>query len=401
MLVTIVASSILLAGIIVCIPALVLLVEVLAGALLNLKTTAAKTHEVRLAILVPAHNESAGIEATVRHLLAHIQTADRLVVIADNCTDQTAALAVAAGASAIVRDDPLRCGKGYALDFGIRHLRSDPPDVVIIIDADCVIDSKCLDYLAQLCVRTGRPTQALYLMNAPAHASPRLQIAALAWIMKNYARPLGLLALGMPCHLMGSGMAFTWQCISRASLATGHIVEDMKLGLDMARAGIPPIFCPQAIVTSAFPTSESGMEKQRTRWEHGHLSVILKETPGLISQAIRRGRADLLALTLDLSVPPIALLVLMNLGAGIAALALALAANSWVPFWVSLFAGATLTLAVLVCWWRFGRKIVSMSRLASAAAYLIWKLPLYCRFALARQVSWIRSDRQEKSDGPQ
>ena len=400
MLVTIVESGLLVAGIIVCIPSLVLLVEILAGALPTLKTMTVKAHEVRLAILIPAHNECSGIGPTVRQLLAHTRPTDRVIVVADNCTDQTAAIAAAAGASVIVRDDPLRRGKGYALDFGVRHLRSDPPDVVVIIDADCVIDPKCLDHLAQLCVQTGRPTQALYLMNPPAHASPRLQIAALAWVMKNYARPLGLLALGLPCHLMGSGMAFTWQCISRASLATGHIVEDMKLGLDMARAGTAPIFCPHAIVTSTFPTSESGVEKQRTRWEHGHLSVIQQETRSLLSQAISRGRGDLLALTLDLSVPPLALLVLIILGLGIATLVLGLAAGAWTPFWVSLFAGATLTVAVFMCWWRFGREIVSMSRLASAAAYLIWKLPLYCRFAVARQVSWIRSDRPGKSDDP-
>lgn len=60
-------------------------------------------------------------------------------MVADNCTDDTARLASAAGAEVIERHDALLRGKGYALDFGVRHLAQQPPDVVIVVDADCQV----------------------------------------------------------------------------------------------------------------------------------------------------------------------------------------------------------------------------------------------------------------------
>jgi cellulose synthase/poly-beta-1,6-N-acetylglucosamine synthase-like glycosyltransferase len=91
-----------------------------------------------IAVLVPAHNEAAGIGATLRSIRAQLQHGDRVLVVADNCIDDTAAAASAAGAETIERHDPARRGKGYALDFGVRYLTLAPPEVVIIVDADCL-----------------------------------------------------------------------------------------------------------------------------------------------------------------------------------------------------------------------------------------------------------------------
>ena len=72
-------------------------------------------------ILVPAHNEAVGIEETVKALAAAAPSF-RIVVVADNCTDETAALARTAGAETIIREDAQRRGKGFALSFGRDYL---------------------------------------------------------------------------------------------------------------------------------------------------------------------------------------------------------------------------------------------------------------------------------------
>jgi hypothetical protein len=90
-----------------------------------------------------------------------------------------------------------------------------------------------------------RPVQSLYLMTAPCESAINHQVAEFAWRLKNQVRPLGLRALGLPCQLMGTGMAFPWDIIRSAELASGFIVEDLKLGLDLADAGHPPVFCPE------------------------------------------------------------------------------------------------------------------------------------------------------------
>ena len=234
-----------------------------------------------------------------------------MVVIADNCSDNTAAIAATEGAEVVVRTDLARRGKGYALDFGVRYLESKPPDVILIVDADCHVSPGTVDHLVRLCCKTNRPVQAIYLMQAGPEARLNMRIAEFAWLVKNKVRPEGLNRLGLPCQLTGTGMAFPWGCLSKAMLATGHIVEDLKLGLELARAGAAPLLCPQALVTSNFPTSADGIKGQRTRWEHGHLSVILSDAPRLFLDGVRRRSADLLALALDLCVPPTALLALL------------------------------------------------------------------------------------------
>ena len=87
---------------------------------------------------------------------------------------------------------------------------------------------------------------------------------------------------------MGTGMAFPWEVLRSVNLANAHLVEDLKLGLDLTLAGHPPLFCPSARVTSEFPSSVKGAGTQRRRWEQGHLDMILKNAPRTLALAIAR-----------------------------------------------------------------------------------------------------------------
>ena len=92
---------------------------------------------LRVSVVIPAHNEEAGIEATLQALRDELSFDDRVLVVADNCSDRTVELARAQNAEVIERKDPDRRGKGYALAFALEHLAQDPPDLVVILDADC------------------------------------------------------------------------------------------------------------------------------------------------------------------------------------------------------------------------------------------------------------------------
>ena len=196
----------------------------------------------RIGVLVPAHNESENLLPTIADIKAQLAPGDRLLVLADNCCDDTASVARAAGAEVVERDDLTKIGKGYALDWGIRHLSADPPSIVVLIDADCRLSAETINRLVHATSRTGRPSQAVYLMTAPAGSSINYQVAEFAWRVKNWIRPLGLHGLNLPCQLVGTGMAFPWEVIQSANLATEHLVEDLKLGLDLAAPGIRPCF---------------------------------------------------------------------------------------------------------------------------------------------------------------
>jgi len=146
--------------------------------------------------LIPAHDEEKGILATLNDIKPQLRPNDRLLVVADNCTDDTAAIAASGGAEVTVRSDPSKIGKGYALDWGINYLASNPPDIVIMIDADCRAAERVIDSLASVCEQKQRPVQSLYLMASPEGSRINHQVAEFAWRVKNWVRPLGLGALG-------------------------------------------------------------------------------------------------------------------------------------------------------------------------------------------------------------
>ena len=383
------------------VPASVLLLQLAAAWPLRVPAGSAAHPAVpgrpRLAVLMPAHNEAAGIVSAIMAVNAQLEAGDRLLVVADNCSDDTARVAAAAGAHVAQRSDTLRRGKGYALDFGVRQLEADPPEVVLIVDADCEVHAGALDRLACACIAQQRPAQALYLMRSPPGAGLKTRIAEFAWAVKNHARALGNQRLGLPCQLMGSGMAFTWAHIQAAPLASGHIVEDLQLGLDLAACGAAPSFCPQALVTSTFPASVEGLTAQRTRWEHGYLDVMVTHGPRLLRQALASGRIGLVFSALDLCVPPLASMVLVQWGVlALSGIFIALSHRA-LPFGLSLLVVAITALALALGWWRFGRAIVSLKDFLGVPAYMVGKIPMYLRALRRRQVKWVRTRRDDGS----
>jgi cellulose synthase/poly-beta-1,6-N-acetylglucosamine synthase-like glycosyltransferase len=352
----------------------------------------------RVAVLVPAHNESKGLLPTLADIRKQLYSGDRLLVVADNCTDDTAAVASTAGAEVIERRDRSKLGKGYALDWGLRHLNLDPPEFVIFIDADCRLADHAIHRLIQACAQESRPVQALYLMKAPEQSRINHHVAEFAWRVKNWVRPLGLRVLGLPCQLVGTGMAFPWDMIRAADLASGWIVEDLKLGLELALAGHPPRFCPSAVVTSRFASSARGAGIQRTRWEYGHIDTILKVAPRLLLRGIAGRRWGLVALTLDLVVPPLSLLAILVGGTlalsglvgfiGVSSAALVVSAASLMAF----------TAVLVLAWFKYGRDVLPPGEIFLIIPYVLGKFGLYRKIVSGKtEARWIRTDRT-KSD---
>jgi cellulose synthase/poly-beta-1,6-N-acetylglucosamine synthase-like glycosyltransferase len=348
----------------------------------------------RIAVLIPAHNEESGISQTLRNIQSNLIQGDRLVVVADNCTDKTAEVAQVLGSEVTVRTDPSKRGKGFALDWGLDYLAADPPDVVVIVDADCTVAGGTLRILAAVATRLDRPVQALYVMTAPARSSVGQQVGEFAWLVKNHVRPLGLKVMKLPSQLMGTGMAFPWRLIRSVSLASGHIVEDLKLGLDLAQLGSAPEFYPEVIVSSTFPASAEGIRAQRQRWEHGHIYMIGHVALPLLWKGLLRRDFRLAALSLDLMVPPISLLSFVILALLVVTgttLAFGWAERAFV---LAFFCFVLLTSSIIVAWVKFGMDTLPPKSLLRVPAYLAEKVPVYAKLIVGKGVSnWIRSDR--------
>ena len=375
-------------------------IEVLAGLPSSRRRTAQVGAIPETVVLMPAHDEARQIGGILSALFADLPPPMRVLVVADNCTDDTAALARAAGAEVVERHDPARHGKGYALAFGRDHLRARPPEVVIVLDADCRAEPGSLGRLAMMAAEQGAAVQGLYLLEPRTDAAPMVQISSFAFLVKNLVRQRGLQRIGAPIPLGGTGMAFPWPMFRDAALASGHLVEDLALSVDLAQAGHPARFEEDAAVWSDAASQEATLG-QRARWEGGFLQVARTHGLRLVGEGLRRGRPGLMWMGLHVMTPPLALLV------SIEAALLALA----VPFWIARellgdvdpFAPLALSIAVilliallvLAAWALHGQRWLRPGTLLRLPLYLMWKMALYLRLARGQGPrGWVRTERE-------
>jgi cellulose synthase/poly-beta-1,6-N-acetylglucosamine synthase-like glycosyltransferase len=382
----------------VCIPALTLLIEVVAAQWPSReKPLVQAKRTTRVAVIVPAHNESSGIIPTIEDILPQLGQDDRMIVVADNCSDDTADVAERAGARVIVRNDLQRIGKGYALGWAIDHVKDDPPDFVVFVDADCRVQSDAIARLSEVCDSLQRPVQACFLMHSSENSPINHSLAEFAFLLRNWIRPLGLKNLNLPVQLMGTGMIFPWDLIRSAPLASGHLVEDLKLGLDLAELAKAPYFYPAVRVTSEFPVTVKGTDSQRQRWVQGHIGMILKSVPRLLLRSIARRNIDLLALTLDLLIPPLSLLGLLVVGTFVVTSIAAFFGLSAASLLIATVDLVLFAAAVLLAWAKFGRDVLPGRYFLSIGPLIFRRIRLYVGLLLGRTAShWVRTDRGDR-----
>src|SRR5271168_3158776 len=162
-------------------------------------------------IIVPAHDEAAGIRKTISSLqqLSWPSALYRIVVVADNCTDATAAISRDAGATVLERQDLTRRGKGYALAHAFSWSRSTGfANAVTVVDADSAVSANLLESFAARIEAGACALQAHYgVLNATDSWRTRLMAIALGSIHKVRSRAREL--MGVSCGIRGNGWCVT------------------------------------------------------------------------------------------------------------------------------------------------------------------------------------------------
>jgi cellulose synthase/poly-beta-1,6-N-acetylglucosamine synthase-like glycosyltransferase len=364
-----------------------LLVLSVAGLLKPRRVSGAAACKTRMAVVVPAHNEEAGITRCVESLLRMECGDDEItvVVVADNCDDRTAELARAAGARVLVRGNTVERGKGYALDFAFRTLLPEGYDAFAVVDADSEIEPNFARVTADIFRAGADAVQCRYLVRNT-NDSVRTRLMSVAMEAFNVLRPRGRDRCGLSAGIYGNGFALSARTLRAVPYSAASVVEDLEYHLALVRAGRRVRFADSTAVYGDMPVAGPGVKTQRTRWEGGRFRMIAAKVPVLLRELLR-GRFALLEPCMDLLLLPLAFHLTL----------LALAAAT--PFWpvrsVAL-AGIGVVIFHLFAAIRVGGGgSSSYVALLSAPLYIVWKILLIPRLIKSSRsdAAWVRTER--------
>jgi len=270
--------------------------------------------DLRLMVLVPAHDEAALIGRCLESLLRQDYPDDlyRIVVIADNCSDDTADISAARGVGVMVRHSTTDRGKGYALRWAMDRIlgSAEPFDGFVVVDADSVADPGLLSALASVLGTGADVAQGEYLA-LDEGTSPRARLRSAAFLLFHRVRFAGRANLGLPCFLVGNGMLFSRRLIESFPWNAFSRVEDLEYSIDLRLRGIRPVFAAAARIRAPVSSAGPGARTQRLRWEGGRLEMVRSKLPLLLRSSVRDGRWDLWDAAADLAVPPLGVLTVV------------------------------------------------------------------------------------------
>ena len=393
-----------------------MLIEILAGALLALTlpgtlylavltaaslrrpaspTATVATTSLKLAIVVPAHNEGSHLLRTLRSLqvACEAQPLTQIWVVADNCSDNTADVARSAGVLVLERHNDAERGKGYALEYAFKNIPH--ADWFVVVDADTDVEAHFVSTL-RAHMQTGTAAlQCRYLVR-DALISRRGTLSEVAWAAWNVLRPRGREALGLSVGILGNGFALARSTLDQVPYTAKSIVEDVEYHILLVQHGLQVRWVDSTTVRGDMPTADAAAGAQRARWEGGRLRLALDRVPQLIWQSLTR-QPRLLDPALDLLLLPLA----MHVGLLVLALLLAL----WGTGAVALVAALSL---VVVTWHVLtGLHLIEAQQdhwraLFQVPGYIVWKLLLTTKVvkAAGRKTEWVRSEREPGQGGP-
>ena len=347
----------------------------------------------RFALLVPAHNEELVVGRLLGSLaeLAYPSELFDTWVVADNCTDSTAAVAGGGGAVVVERHDLERRGKGFALQWLLDEIgRSGRRyDAYIVLDADSVVSANLLTAMNDRLNAGARVVQGYYTV-LPLRGSPAESLRQAALALVHYLRPTAKTALGLSCGLKGNGMAFERSVLERFGWPCAGLTEDVELHLRLVAAGLRVAFAPEAVVWGEMPATLGRADSQNLRWEAGRLATLRRQALPLLRQGLRTRSPAAVDAALEQFMPPLSVPVAVAGGCLLAGLLLG---QQWVVLTAALLLGVigVYVLAGLL----LARSPLRVYRaLLHAPVYLLWKAALYGRALTGRHDGrWIRTER--------
>lgn len=260
----------------------------------------ADSREQVFLIVVPARNEALVIGDTLTSLKAAIQEEDIILVVADRCTDDTAAIARDAGALVLERTEGAVPGRAAAVEDGIAFASNLSWTAVSVIDADSVVNQEFFAAV-DTALSDDRP---LAQPRSEHIRSPGLLARAseAAFAMQGVALPRGRQVLGIGVRLRGSGMSMMREIAESTAYERKGASEDLFMSLGLILRGFSTEHVDGARLESLSAPSIKAGGQQRIRWEQGRLGAAREFVPKLL----KRGTPAAVESAILLLTPPFA-----------------------------------------------------------------------------------------------
>ena len=377
---------------------------VLAGAAVRARQTQSdpppeRLH--RLVALIPAHDEEAGIGRTVASIrqAGYPEELLDIFVVADNCRDRTAAEAEAAGARTVIRQDEDLRGKGYALQAGIEAIRKsgNEYEAYLFFDADTLAAPGFLHRMSLALDQGHAVVQGRYSVADP-DRTWFTRLTHLGFVLKNFFQFPGLETFGLSVPLRGSGMCFRCDIMDRFGWGSTSLTEDFDFSITLIEAGLRTHFDFLAENHQYMPPTPAAARIQRARWSAGEAQTISGRLKGLLLCSLGRGDLRGVLQAIFMAMPPLSVLLVLNLGlVFIFSLGVALGV-SWVVWPLGLASVATLGYGA---YFLSGLTITGLTKgyvvaVVMIPVYAVWRAAVHLWSALpgrARQMAWRKTER--------
>lgn len=275
----------------------------------------------RYAVLISARNEEGVIGNLIDSLHAQTYPSDLvdIWVVADNCTDRTAAVARSKGCHVVEREDQVHVGKGYALSYLLGHMidagLEDRYDAYFVFDADNRLDPRYIEEMnkgfhAGFRILTSYRNSVNLADNWVSSGS------ALWFIRESRFLDNSRMLFGSSCHVGGTGFMFSRGIMKRNRGWKFHLLtEDIEFTIDSVLHGDRVGYCGSAVLYDEQPVTFRQSWRQRLRWSKGFLQVFRFYGAALIRHGIRE--RDFSSVDFTLLLCPFALITVIRTGLGI------------------------------------------------------------------------------------
>lgn len=253
---------------------------------------AQQTPQKRFLILVPAHDEEVVIGALVDNLmnLDYPQELYDVYVIADNCSDATAAIARAGGANVLQHyyqsGEPK--GKPFAIAWALRQLDLNDYDGVVFFDADNLVERNFLAVMNNHLMAGHRLIQAYLDTKNPTDNWVTLTYAA-AYYYMNRAWQVGKMNLGLPVSIGGTGFCVEAALLQQIGWKARTLTEDLEFQMQCLMAGVRAVWSHETRIYDEKPLDFKASIVQRLRWARGHWQVCFRYFPRLMGRFLKEG----------------------------------------------------------------------------------------------------------------